>query len=53
LQAITDAAANLMSFDMGGPEPGVKAGESKQAKRLTRDARFAGHVAAGLSGLSH
>jgi hypothetical protein len=52
LQAIVDAAAKLILFEMGAPKPGVRAGESKRAVRLTRNAGLAGHVAVGLSGLS-
>jgi hypothetical protein len=52
LQAILDAAANLILFEMGELKPSVKAGEAKRAARLSRDAGLAGHVAAGLTGMS-
>jgi hypothetical protein len=52
LQTIMAVAADLMLFETRWPKPGVKAGESKRAERLSRDAGLAGSVAAGLSGLS-
>jgi hypothetical protein len=52
LQAIMDVAASLILFEMGESKPSVKAGEAKRAERLRRGADLAGHVAAGLTGMS-
>jgi hypothetical protein len=52
LQAIMEAAANLALFETVEPKPGVKTRQPRQADRLSRDASLAGHVAAGLTGLS-
>jgi hypothetical protein len=52
LEAIVDAAADLLLFESAPPKTTAKTGEPKRAERLSGDAGLAGHVAAGLSGLS-
>ena len=52
LQAIMDAAVDLLLFETGQRKPSAKAGETMRSERLSRDASLAGSVAAGLSGLS-
>jgi hypothetical protein len=52
LQAIMDAAVDLMLFEIGQPKPGAISRETKRSGRLSRDAGLASNVAAGLSGLS-
>jgi hypothetical protein len=51
LQAIVDAAAELILFETGEPKLGIIAGEMKRANRLSGDAGFASGIAAGLFGL--
>ena len=52
LQAIMDAAADLILFETGESRPDVKAGEAKRTERVGQGADLAGHVAAGLTGMS-
>ena len=52
LQAIVDAAVDLMLFETGQPKSSAKASETKRSERLNGDASLASSVAAGLSGLS-
>jgi hypothetical protein len=51
LQAVLEAAAELLLFEFGRPDPGVVGSPPKRDKRLRHDGGIAGHVAAGLSGL--
>jgi hypothetical protein len=51
LQAIMEAAVDLLSVEPSRPEPRVTGSPSKREKRLSRDAGLAGQVAGGLSGL--